>query len=136
MGYGAVDSIIQAREQNGPFKDIYDFAERVNMNICNRKVLESLVYAGAFDSFQDIKRHQYFLPCNKDGVFLDSIMRYGSRVQEEKNKDISSLFGAGPDSLAPPDRPVPPHIDPETPEKRKRNGGNLFVFPSAGQIPF
>ncbi|MDD2289100.1 MAG: DNA polymerase III subunit alpha [Bacteroidales bacterium] len=116
VGYGAVESIILAREQGGPFRDIYDFAERVNLNTCNRKVLESLVYAGAFDSFTDIKRHQYFLPCNKDGVFLDSIMRYGSRVQEEKNKDISSLFGSGPDSLAPPERPVPPHMAPETTE--------------------
>ena len=116
VGLGAVESIIQTREQGGFYRDIYDFAERVNLNTCNRKVLESLVYAGAFDSFTDIKRHQYFLPCNKDGVFLDSIMRYGARVQEEKNKDMTSLFGAGPDSLAPPERPVPPHMVPEAPE--------------------
>lgn len=55
VGTGAVESIIQTREQGGFYRDIYDFAERVNLNTCNRKVLESLVYAGAFDSFTDIK---------------------------------------------------------------------------------
>ncbi|HOO69838.1 MAG TPA: DNA polymerase III subunit alpha, partial [Bacteroidales bacterium] len=109
VGYGAVENIIKAREQDGPFKDIYDFAERINLNTCNRKALESLVYAGAFDSLKEVKRHHYFLPCNKDGIFLDSLIRYGNMIQEEKNRDISSLFGEGSQSLVPPERPVPPH---------------------------
>lgn len=116
VGYGAVENIIKAREQDGPFKDIYDFAERINLNTCNRKALESLVYAGAFDSFKEVKRHQYFLPCNKDGIFLDSLIRYGNMIQEEKNRDVSSLFGEGSQSLVPPERPVPPHTALEAPE--------------------
>lgn len=116
VGYGAVENIIQARQEGGPFRDVYDFMERINLNTCNRKVLESLVYAGAFDSFADIRRHQYFLPCNKEGLFLDSLIRYGSILQEEKNKDISSLFGEGSDSLVPPERPAPPHMNLEVPE--------------------
>jgi DNA polymerase-3 subunit alpha len=116
VGYGAVENIIKAREQDGPFKDIYDFAERINLNTCNRKALESLVYAGAFDSLKEVKRHHYFLPCNKDGIFLDSLIRYGNMIQEEKNRDISSLFGEGSQSLAPPERPVPPHTALEAPE--------------------
>ncbi|MFA5769456.1 MAG: DNA polymerase III subunit alpha [Bacteroidales bacterium] len=116
VGYGAVENIIKAREQDGPFKDIYDFAERINLNTCNRKALESLIYAGAFDSLKDVKRHQYFLPCNKDGVFLDSLMRYGNMIQEEKSRDVSSLFGEGSASLVPPERPAPPHMTLEVPE--------------------
>ena len=90
VGYNAVESIVRSRIEEGPFSDVYNFVERINSNICNRKVLESLIYAGALDSFTDIKRAQYFLPCNKDGVFLDSLIRYGARIEEEKNKEISS----------------------------------------------
>ena len=116
VGYNAVESIVRSRIEEGPFSDVYNFVERINSNICNRKVLESLIYAGALDSFTDIKRAQYFLPCNKDGVFLDSLIRYGARIEEEKNKEISSLFGEGTESLAPPSRPVPPHTSIEIEE--------------------
>ncbi len=116
VGYGAVENIIRAREQDGSFKDVYDFAERINFNTCNRKALESLIYAGAFDSMKEVKRHQFFLPCNKDGVFLDSLMRYGIMIQEEKTRDVSSLFGEGTESLAPPEKPAPPHMTLEVTE--------------------
>lgn len=110
VGYGAVESIIQDRAQRGRFTDVYDFMERVNTNACNRKVVESLIYAGAFDSFTDIKRHQYFLPCNKDGSFLDALLRYGAVIQEERAQAVNSLFGQGNASLAPPQRPAAPSL--------------------------
>lgn len=132
VGYGAVDNIIQARLEGGPFKDIYDFIERINLNTCNRKTLESLIYAGALDSFTEFSRHHYFLPCNKDGVFLDSLILYGSRIQEEKNKDMSSLFGEGSQSLAPPERPSPPnmHLE-ETEDFLKKEKEMVGIYLSA-----
>ena len=130
VGYRAVENIIQARQDGEPFRDIYDFVERINLNTCNRRVLESLVYAGAFDSFTDIKRHQYFLPFNKDGLFLDSLIRYGSKIQEDKNKDMLSLFGTGSDSLAPVEKPAPPHINLEVQEdflKKEREMVGIYL---------
>ncbi|HPX79037.1 MAG TPA: DNA polymerase III subunit alpha [Bacteroidales bacterium] len=116
VGYGAVENIVENRKENGPYTDIYNFIERISLTACNKKVLESLVYAGAFDTFSSIKREQYFLPCNKDGTFLESVICYGDRLQEEKNKGIASLFGEGSDSLAPPEKPAPPSLSLEIQE--------------------
>ncbi|MDY0175113.1 MAG: DNA polymerase III subunit alpha, partial [Bacteroidales bacterium] len=107
VGYGAVEDIVQERKSGGPFRNIYDFIERINLNSCNKKVLESLVYAGAFDSFPDIKREQYFLPCGKDGNFLESLICYGDRMMADKNKGMNSLFGDGADSMVAIEKPMP-----------------------------
>lgn len=107
VGYGAVEDIVQERKSGGPFQDIYDFIERINLNSCNKKVLESLVYAGAFDSFPDIKREQYFLPCGKDGNFLESLICYGDRMMADKNKGMNSLFGDGAESMVAIEKPMP-----------------------------
>lgn len=108
VGYGAVEAIVQAREKDGPFSDVFNFFERVNLNTCNRKAIESLAYAGAFDSFTDIRRPQFFLPSGKEATFLDCLMRYGVKVQEDQNNDINNLFGSGSESMAPPSRPLLP----------------------------
>ena len=60
VGEAAVESIIAERKANGPFKDIYDFIERVNYSLVNRKCLENLAYAGAFDSISDFARCKFF----------------------------------------------------------------------------
>ena len=74
IGMAAAEAIIEERTTNGPYLDIYDFAQRLNFSQCNRKCLESLVLAGAFDSFADIQREQYFE--EENGVtFLDSLIQ-------------------------------------------------------------
>ena len=60
VGEAAVESIIAERKANGRFKDIYDFIERVNYSLVNRKCLENLAYAGAFDSIADFPRNKFF----------------------------------------------------------------------------
>ncbi|GAD05470.1 DNA polymerase III alpha subunit [Porphyromonas crevioricanis JCM 15906] len=92
VGLGAVESIIEERKKNGLYKDVYDFAERINTVQCNRKTMESLALSGAFDSF-GLKREQYLAPCGKDESFIVALSKYGSMVQEEKHAQEVSLFG-------------------------------------------
>ena len=92
MGASAADSIVRERTENGPYKDIYDFAERVDLSNVNRKAFESLAYSGGFDSF-GLQREQYFAVTAKGDLFLDTIVRYGQLFQAEKAQQQNSLFG-------------------------------------------
>ena len=92
MGASAADSIVRERMENGPYKDIYDFAERVDLSNVNRKAFESLAYSGGFDSF-GLQREQYFSVTAKGDLFLDTIVRYGQLFQAEKAQQQNSLFG-------------------------------------------
>ena len=89
---------LKEREKNGPYKDIYDFAERVDLSNVNRKAFESLAYSGGFDSF-GLQREQFFGVSGRDSVFLDTIVRYGQLFQTEKAEQQNSLFG-GMDAVA------------------------------------
>ena len=105
-GFGAniVDAIVAEREANGSFKDIYDFSERM-AGIVNRKAMESLVYAGAFDSF-GIERSRYFL-IGSDGLqFLDELLNYASVTKKNAEDDAASLFGDAEELKA--EKPEPP----------------------------
>lgn len=93
VGEGAVMGIIEERQKNGPFKDIFDFVQRVNLNACNKKNMENLVLAGGFDSFIGLKREQYFAINAKGEVFLETLMRYGNRYQTDLATAVNSLFG-------------------------------------------
>ena len=78
---------------HAPYKDVFDFVERASRQNMNRKTLESLIYAGAFDSsFPQIRRDQYFLPNAKGEIFLDSLIRY-SQDFGAIDSSIDSLFG-------------------------------------------
>lgn len=92
MGDAAAQNIIKEREKNGPFKDIYDVAERVDLKSVNRKAFESLALSGGFDSFK-LRREQYFAPDSSNTPFLDSLVRYGQLYQNEKYQAQNSLFG-------------------------------------------
>lgn len=93
MGEAAALAIIDEREKNGQYKDIFDFVQRVNLSAVNSKALESLVLSGAFDGFK-IKRESFFARNNDGRTFLESLMRYGQLYQQEKNESQNSLFGA------------------------------------------
>ncbi len=93
VGEGAVDVIVEERTKNGEFKDIFDFVSRVNTRIVNKKNLENLVYAGAFDCFKDISRSSYFALDAENISFLERIIRYASKMVELKNTASTSLFG-------------------------------------------
>ncbi len=91
VGVNAVNAIIQEREANGPYKDIYDFVERVNSSACNRSALESLALSGALDCL-DIPREAVVAPVG-DTTYADILIKYGQRIQQDKNSMQASLFG-------------------------------------------
>ena len=91
MGEAAAINIIEEREKNGPYKDIYDFVQRVNLSAVNRKALESLALSGGLDSF-GIRRESYFGETPK-GTFIEILLRYGQTYQQEQNQMQNSLFG-------------------------------------------
>ena len=91
MGEAAAINIIEEREKNGPYKDIYDFVQRVNLSAVNRKALESLALSGGLDNF-GIRRESYFGETPK-GTFIEILLRYGQTYQQEQNQMQNSLFG-------------------------------------------
>ena len=93
VGESAVQSIIDEREKNGPYKDIFDFVQRVNLSACNRKNIENLALAGAFDSFPEIKREDFFEMNAKGEEFAEVLVRYGNKYQMDKSAATNSLFG-------------------------------------------
>jgi len=94
VGEAAVESIIEERKLKGPFKSVFEFATRVNLRTVNKKSLENLAYAGAFDSFEKYTRAQFIVPDPKDGLNLvEKIVRYGNAEQSAKTMNQSSLFG-------------------------------------------
>ena len=93
VGESAVQSIVEERRANGPFKGIFDFVQRVNLNACNKKNMECLALSGGFDSFPKLKREQFFAVNSKGEVFLETLMRYGNRYQADKAAAVNSLFG-------------------------------------------
>ena len=107
VGEGAVEAIIREREANGPYKNIYDFVERVNLQACNRKNLECLALSGGFDCFTELKREDYFAENAKKEGFLDILIRYGTLVQTERAQAMNSLFGMDgmADAIAQPKLP-------------------------------
>lgn len=93
VGEAAVLQIIEEREKNGLYTSIYDLVERINLSTCNKKSLESLALAGAFDSFGTIAREQFVEPSLGNETFLDALARYGARYQSDLSDNQMSLFG-------------------------------------------
>ncbi|MEI6679256.1 MAG: DNA polymerase III subunit alpha [Mariniphaga sp.] len=93
VGAGAVSDIIKERDNNGDFKSIYNFVERVNLQTINKKNLEALAMAGAFDSFDNIYRSQYFGDAGDGNTFIEALIKFGNRIQSEKQSSMASLFG-------------------------------------------
>lgn len=109
IGENAVTNIIETRNSGGRFKDIYDFMERINLQTVNRKNLEVLVLSGAFGNLGSIGRSVYLTPDPKGVTFLEVLMRYGVKIQAEKQSNQMSLFGAASGFDVP--KPEAPKVD-------------------------
>lgn len=118
VGEAAVDSIIEERTKNGPFKDIFDCMRRINLRTLNKKVMECLAFGGAFDSFGDngerpgsaghkLHRATFFAPSDKYESFIENLLRYGAAWQEDKVMSVNSLFGDLSDSVSIPEPEIP-----------------------------
>jgi DNA polymerase-3 subunit alpha len=111
IGEAGVQHIIEERDKNGPYRDIFDLALRLNLRTVNRRNLEALAMAGAFDSFEGIHRAQYFYHDPGDeSTFLDKVIRFASDHQFKQNAAQVSLFGeetmtVSPSMLIPPCEP-------------------------------
>ncbi|MDR1981849.1 MAG: DNA polymerase III subunit alpha [Tannerellaceae bacterium] len=91
VGESVVVNIIEERK-NGPFKDIFDFVERINLTVCNKKNMEALALSGAFDNM-GIQREQFFTDGIKGDPFIETLLRYGNTFQADKSSAANSLFG-------------------------------------------
>ncbi len=114
MGEAASAVIIAEREKNGPYKDIFDFLKRVDMHSVNKKNLEVLVKAGAFDGVGDMHRAQYFFKENQletTPTYLDMIVRWAIRRQDGASSNQMSIFSMS-EELAEEDHPPIPTVEP------------------------
>ena len=139
VGEGAVMSIIAEREKNGPYKDIFDFVSRVNLQTVNKKTIEALANGGTFDSFDTpdnpnaTSRDQIVSEFGEKGEsILDTLIKFGRSVQQQKNDSTMSLFGeVSSFSIALPK--LPPRMDKMLymPEMLKAEHSVLGVYLSA-----
>ena len=93
MSEAATVAIIKEREENGPYKDVYDLVERVPSSAMNKKALECLALSGALDGMGGITREQYMAECGKYAQFIDALSIYGNQYQTAKSEAKNSLFG-------------------------------------------
>jgi DNA polymerase-3 subunit alpha len=131
VGEAAVEDIIREREESGPYISVYDFICRINQKTVNKKTLESLVLAGAMDSFKELHRAQYFFAPPVDPVSgLERLVRFGNQVQGAKVMTSNSLFG----EVAMPEikPPVMPECEPwNISEKLEREKEVVGIYISA-----
>ncbi len=123
MGVGPAEELIKERE-NGPFTDLVDLVKKVSLRSINKKSLESLAYAGAFDSFGAF-RSQYFSPSDKYDTYIEHAIKFGGAYQSQAESAQSSLFGDMSDQML--SEPQPPKaiewIKPYRLEKEKEVSG-------------
>ena len=108
VGGSAVEDIINEREKNGPFKNIFDFAKRVNLKSVNKRSFEALATAGAFDSFEETHRAQYFYRETPESTtFIEKVLKHSASIKERENSQQVSLFGDMDDAFAIKDPEIP-----------------------------
>ena len=129
MGAPAADAIVAEREKNGPYKTIFDFAERVDFSCVNRKAFETLALSGGFDSF-GIRREQFFGKNSKGETFLDTLVRYGQLYQREQQEAATSLFG-GTEAVEIATPPIPEVEGWSTIERLNRERELVGIYLSA-----
>ena len=93
VGSNAVDAVVQERNSGGAFTDIFDFVKRVNLSSCNRKTIESMALAGAFDGFNEVKRESFFESSAQGVTFSEILVKFGQRFQSGQSSMQNSLFG-------------------------------------------
>jgi DNA polymerase-3 subunit alpha len=127
VGQSAVKSIVEERKENGNFKSVFDMAKRIDLRAANKKAFENLAVAGGFDSFGDTLRAQYFHD-EGDGVsFLEKVIKYGAKFQENENSSQVSLFGDASEVQI-PEPTVPPCEDWGTMEKLRREKEVVGIY--------
>lgn len=122
VGIGAVESIIAAR-RDAPFTSIFDFAARVDSKVLNRRILEALVCAGAFDSLKSGHRSQLFSS-------IDVAIEYARKIHAGGPERMDSLFAEG--EINRPQEPALPHTETWTERERLRREKEYLNFYVSG----
>ncbi|PCE66089.1 DNA polymerase III subunit alpha [Sediminicola luteus] len=107
VGKGAVETIVNNRKEDGPFRSVFDMSKRIDLRAANKKAFENLALAGGFDSFDQVHRAQYFHQEGDGVTFLEKVIKYGAKFQENENSAQVSLFGESSDVQI-PEPVVPP----------------------------
>ena len=130
MGSNVVQSIINERNKNGEFKDIFNFVERIDTSIVNKRALEALAYSGGFDSF-GIERHQYFCKDNSNKTFIESLLAYSNKLKSATNLSGNMLFDL--EDTIQIDKPTPPTTCQEwtIPEKLNYERQSIGIYLSS-----
>lgn len=93
LGEAAAIAIVKEREKNGPYKDVFDFVQRVSLPSVKKSGLECLALSGAFDALPGVTREQFFAPTAKEGLFVEALMKFGIQYQQAKAESSCTLFG-------------------------------------------
>ncbi|MBT3418130.1 MAG: DNA polymerase III subunit alpha [Flavobacteriales bacterium] len=109
VGEAAVRSIVTERKENGPYASLEDFVSRVDLRSANKRTLDSIAVAGGFDSF-NIYRSQIFAKDEHGTIYLEKMMKFGSKVQSEKDSTQIDMFGEIGESNI--QSPTPPEVEP------------------------
>lgn len=103
VGENAAKEIIKEREENGAFSSPFNFIQRVSLKTINKRCIEALISAGAFDCFSNIHRAQYFQKFNNSNnneeTFVERLIKYGNRFKDIENSSQVSMFGAEENSV-------------------------------------
>lgn len=100
-GEVAIESIIRERKK-GSFKSVFEFAERINPQVVNKRTFQCLALSGAFDCFPDFHRAQYFAEDLKGKIYIEKIIKYGNDYRKAALEDKNGLFGTVELSLPKP----------------------------------
>jgi DNA polymerase-3 subunit alpha len=109
VGKSAVDAIIEERNKNGHYKSFFDFIKRVNLRAVNKRTIETLVKAGAFDCFEGTHRAQYFQDTGGT-TFIEKAIKFGQNYKKNQESMQTSLFGNSEDVQIP--EPEIPQCEP------------------------
>ncbi len=129
VGEGAVENIVEEREANGPYKNFVDFMTRINLRAVNKRVIESLAMAGAFDCFENVHRAQFFF-AEEEGTlnFIDKMVRYANAQSAQKNSSQMNLFGEAEQSvMADPEMPQCPRWEKLEMLKKEKEVTGMYI---------
>ncbi len=114
VGENAVEHLINERNENGKFKNIFDLLERIELRVVNKRTLESLAYGGGFDGFEKEHRSMYFHDDGEGRTFLEKIMKYAQNKKNDAESAQVSMFGESSGVVLPtpeyPDTPPWPRM--------------------------
>lgn len=128
VGSGAVATIVENRKtEAGPYKSIFDMAKRIDLRSANKKAFENLALAGGFDGFGDTHRAQYFHDDGDGITFLEKVIKYAAKFQENENSSQVSLFGEASEVQI-PEPVVPPCEEWGTMEKLRREREVVGIY--------